>query len=205
MSRRIITIGVVLLLILMIGGWFTSKYNGLVTKDEAVVAQWSQVENVYQRKFDLIPNIVATVEEFAQQERDVLLGVTEARANASSMKIDPANLTAENMAQFEAAQGQLNGALSRLLVTMERYPDLKSNQNYMALQTELEGSENRITTERRKFTEAVKNYNTSIRKFPTNMVAGMFGFEKKANFEASEEAKKNDLDLREEFGRGDDQ
>lgn len=194
-----------MLLILMIGGWFTSKYNGLVTKDEAVVAQWSQVENVYQRKFDLIPNIVATVEEFAQQERDVLLGVTEARANASSMKIDPANLTAENMAQFEAAQGQLNGALSRLLVTMERYPDLKSNQNYMALQTELEGSENRITTERRKFTEAVKNYNTSIRKFPTNMVAGMFGFEKKANFEASEEAKKNDLDLREEFGRGDDQ
>lgn len=201
MTKKIIVIGVVVLALIILVVWPTRMYNGLVTKDEAVTAQWAQVENVYQRKFDLIPNIVATVEEYAAHEKEVLIGVTEARANASSMKIDPANLTPENMAKFEAAQGQLNGALSRLLVTMERYPDIKANQNYMALQTELEGSENRITVERMKFVEVTRDYNTSIRRFPATMLAGMFGFEKKGTFEASEEAKKNDLDLRKEFGK----
>ena len=170
---KYIAIGIVVL----IGFWMMSQYNGLITKGETVETQWAQVENVYQRKYDLIPNLVATVKQYAEHEKDVLIGVTEARSKVSSINIDPSNITPEQLQQFEAAQGELNSALSRLLVTVEKYPDLKANQSFMKLQDELSGSENRISTERRKFNEVTKTYNIAVKRFPANLVAGIFGFE----------------------------
>lgn len=158
----------------------------MVGKDESVSAQWANVETQYQRRLDLIPNLVNTVKGFAEQEKDVLVGVTEARANASSIKIDPSN--AADLQKFQAAQGQLNSALSRLLVTVERYPDIKSNQNFLELQAQLEGTENRISVERKRFNEAVRDYNTYIRQFPNNIYAGFFDFDKRPMFEADEGA-----------------
>ncbi|WP_258105479.1 LemA family protein [Marinoscillum sp. MHG1-6] len=184
MNKKWITIIVVVILVFIIYSFFSGKYNGMVAKDEAVNTAWSNVETQYQRRSDLIPNLVNTVKGFAQQEQDVLVGVTEARAKASSLNINADNLTEENLQQFQAAQGQLNSALSRLLVTVERYPELKSNQNFLELQAQLEGTENRIAVARKRYNEITQDYNTFIRVFPNTMFAGMFGFERKALFQA---------------------
>ena len=167
-----------------------SKYNTMVGMEEAVSEQWANVETQYQRRADLIPNLVSAVKGYAAHEKDVFESVTKARASATSVTIDASNLTAENIQKFQAAQGSLNSALSRLLAVAERYPDLKANQNFLELQAQLEGTENRIAVERRRFNEQVKIYNTYIRKFPTNLVAGMFGFERQATFAADDGAEK---------------
>jgi LemA protein len=161
-----------------------------VTKDETVSAAWSQVENVYQRRADLIPNLVNTVKGYAAHEQGTLTAVIEARAKATSTTIDPSNITPEQLRQFNEAQGGLGAALSKLMVVVERYPDLKANQGFLDLQTQLEGTENRITVERKRFNEAAQAYNTYIRRFPSNIFAGIFGFEKKAYFEAEAGANK---------------
>ncbi len=165
-------------------------YNQMVSLREAVDAQWSQVENVYQRRADLIPNLVNTVKGYADFEKETLTAVIEARAKATSVNIDPGNLNEANFQQFQAAQESLSGALSRLMVVVEKYPDLKANQNFLQLQAQLEGTENRIATERRKYNETVQQYNTYIRKFPKNLVAGIFDFDPKPYFKADEGAQK---------------
>lgn len=156
----------------------------MVQKDETVESQWANVQNAYQRRADLVPNLVNTVKGAANFERETLTDVIEARAKATSVNISPDNLTPENIQQFQQAQGELSGALSRLLVSVERYPELKANQNFLELQAQLEGTENRIAVERRKFNEAVQDYNSYIRSFPRNFIAGMFDFERKGYFEA---------------------
>mgnify|MGYP001820115469 FL=1 len=160
----------------------------MVAMDEEVKTAWANVQTQYQRRSDLIPNLVNTVKGFADQEREVLVGVTEARAKASSIQIDPENINPAMLQQFQAAQGELSSALSRLLVTVERYPDIKSNQNFLELQAQLEGTENRIAVARDRFNSSVQKYNTKIRSFPTNIMAGLFGFESKAQFQAMEAA-----------------
>ncbi len=156
----------------------------MVEKSESVDGQWAQVENVYQRRADLIPNPVNTVKGYADFEQETLTGVIEARSKATSINISSEDLSPENIAKFQKAQSQLSGALSRLLVTVERYPDLKANQNFLELQAQLEGTENRIAVERMKFNDATKNYNTYIKQFPRVMYASWFDFEKKGYFEA---------------------
>lgn len=163
-------------------------YNTMVSKEEQIQGQWAQVENVYQRRADLIPNLVNTVKGYADFERETLTEVIQARSQATSMNIDANDLTPEKIQQFQEAQEGLSSALSRLMVVVERYPDLKANQNFLALQSQLEGTENRIAVERKRFNDAVREYNTYIRKFPQNMVAGIFSFEQKGYFEASEGA-----------------
>ncbi|MFH1160307.1 MAG: LemA family protein [bacterium] len=180
----IVVIGIIVILI----GWGTRIYNNLVTQDENVGKAWANVENVYQRRADLIPNLVATVKGVANFEQQTLTAVIEARAKATSVTVDPKNLNAESLKQFQAAQDGLSSALSRLMVVVERYPELKATQNFMELQAQLEGTENRITVERMKFNEAAQAYNTYIRRFPATIFAGMFGFEKKAYFEAQQGA-----------------
>jgi LemA protein len=165
-------------------------YNSMVEKQETVVSQWAQVENVYQRRADLIPNLVATVKGYADFEKETLNGVIEARSKASSISINAEDLSPEAIAQYQKAQSQLSGALSRLLVTVERYPDLKANQNFLELQAQLEGAENRITVERKKFNEVTRDYNTYIKQFPRVIYAGWFDFEKKGYFEAEEGSEK---------------
>ena len=165
--------------------WVKNVYNGLVTSDENTQSAWSQVENVYQRRADLIPNLVATVKGYAAHESETLENVVAARAKATQVTIDPSSLSAEEVAKYNEAQGELGNALGRLLLIQENYPDLKANQNFRDLQAQLEGTENRIATERMKFNQAVKDYNTSIRRFPNNIIASMFGFEKKGYFEAN--------------------
>jgi LemA protein len=176
-----------LLFLLLIAGSMglqSCQYNTMVEKQEAATAQWSQVENVYQRRADLIPNLVATVKGYAAHEQEALVGVIEARSKATSVNIDASNLDASSIQQFQAAQDGLSSALSKLMVVVERYPDLKANQNFLELQAQLEGSENRIAVERKKFNESVRNYNTYIRKFPNSLVAWLFDFEKTTYFEA---------------------
>ncbi|MDQ3536901.1 MAG: LemA family protein [Bacteroidota bacterium] len=163
-------------------------YNQMVTLDEKVTSQWSQVENVYQRRADLIPNLVNTVRGYADFERQTLTEVIEARSRATSVQISPDNLTPENIQQFEQAQAGLTSALSRLMVVVEKYPDLKANQNFLELQSQLEGTENRISVERQRFNQAVQEYNTYIRSFPNNLSAGLFNFERRGYFEAREGA-----------------
>ncbi|GAA4422646.1 LemA family protein [Pontibacter saemangeumensis] len=159
-------------------------YNTMVQKDEAVETAWANVQNAYQRRADLVPNLVNTVKGAANFEQETLTQVIEARAKATSVNISADNLTPENIQQYQAAQGQLSGALSRLLATVEAYPELKANQNFLELQAQLEGTENRISVERRNFNEAVQDYNTTVRSFPNNLMAGVFGFERKGHFEA---------------------
>lgn len=179
-------IGVVILLTIMS---VIGKYNGLVTAEENVNTAWAQVENVYQRRADLIPNLVATVKGYASHEKETLQGVIEARSKATGINVDPSKLSDPGVFQkFQQAQSGLSQALSRLMVVVERYPDLKANQNFLALQSQLEGTENRITVERKRFNTAAQGFNTNIRRFPTNMLAGMFGFEKKEYFKAEEGA-----------------
>ena len=165
-------------------------YNKMVTMDEAVKSAWSQVENVYQRRSDLIPNLVETVKGYATHEQETFTKVVEARAQATATKIDPTNLTPEAIKQFQDAQGGLSSALSRLMVVVEQYPDLKANQNFLDLQAQLEGTENRITVERQKFNETTQAYNAYIRRFPPLITAAIFGFKKKAYFEAMAGAEK---------------
>jgi len=175
--------------IFIIGSWVSGKYNSMVTTSELVDEQWAQVENVYQRRADLIPNLVATVKGYATHEKETLEGVVQARAKATSTTINAGNMDAASLQKFQAAQNGLSSALSRLMVVVEKYPDLKANQNFMELQAQLEGTENRIAVERKRFNEAARNYNLSIKTFPNSMFAGMFGFEKKAYFQAEESAK----------------
>lgn len=181
----IITI-VVIALVLIIFFWVKGIYNGMVTADEQVNTAWSQVENVYQRRADLIPNLVATVKGYAEHEQQTLQEVVDARAKATRITVNPEDLTAESLQRFQQAQGELGSALGKLLMIQENYPDLKANENFIALQQQLEGSENRIAVERQKFNEASRRYNTMIRKFPANIFAGMFGFGQKPYFEADE-------------------
>ncbi|MBP6453669.1 Protein LemA [bioreactor metagenome] len=188
LSKGLITLLVVLGAVLLVFLWAKNSYNSMVTKEEGVTSAWAQVENVYQRRADLIPNLVATVKGYAAHEQETLEGVVNARAKATQTTIDPANMTEESMKQFQAAQGELGSALQRLMVVVERYPDLKANQNFLELQAQLEGSENRITVERQKFNETARAYNTYIRQFPKNILSGIFGFERKAYFEAAEGA-----------------
>ncbi|MCX2740713.1 LemA family protein [Pontibacter anaerobius] len=173
---------------LMISSLSSCGYNTMVEKDETVESQWANVQNAYQRRADLIPNLVNTVKGAANFEQETLTQVIEARAKATSVNISPDNLTPENIQRFQQAQGELSGALSRLLVSVERYPELKANQNFLELQAQLEGTENRIAVERRKFNETVQDYNSYIRSFPRNLIAGMFDFEKKGYFEAEASA-----------------
>ncbi len=160
----------------------------MVTLDEAVDKHWADVENVYQRRADLIPNLVATVKGFASHEKETLEGVINARARATNTTINAGDLTPEKIAAFQQAQDGLSSALSKLMVVVERYPELKANQNFLELQAQLEGTENRITVERRKFNQSTQGYNTFINHFPENMLASMFGFEEKTYFKAQEGA-----------------
>lgn len=188
LSKGIITLLVIAGIALVAFMWVKNSYNKMVLQEEQVTTAWAQVENVYQRRADLIPNLVATVKGYASHESATLEAVVNARAKATQTTIDPTNMTAENMARFQSAQGELSQALSRLMVVVEQYPDLKANQNFLELQAQLEGTENRITVERQKFNETARLYNTTIRQFPKNIFAGMFGFERKAYFEANEGA-----------------
>lgn len=190
MKKSYIVLGVIILLIVIMFSQVKGTYNKMVTMDEQVSAQWSQVENVYQRRADLIPNLVNTVKGYAEHEKSTLSAVVEARSKATSVNINPENLDAQSLQKFEQAQSGLSSALGRLMVVMEKYPDLKANQNFRDLQAQLEGTENRISVERKKFNESARSYNTYIRKFPQTMFAGMFGFEKKAYFEAQKGADK---------------
>lgn len=165
-------------------------YNTMVTMDEEVNAAWSQVENQYQRRADLIPNLVSTVKGYAAHESQTLEAVVEARANATKITIDPSKLDAESMQKYSAAQGQLSSSLGKLLAVSESYPDLKANQNFIELQAQIEGTENRISTERRKFNEVVKSYNSYIRTFPRNLIAMMFSFTSRPYFESDEGTEK---------------
>ena len=176
--------GIIFLLVLIGVLTGVSSYNKLVSREEAVNTQWANVQNAYQRRADLIPNLVATVKGAANFETTTLTAVIEARAKATSVNIDPKNLDETSLQKFQAAQDGLSSALSRLMVVVERYPELKATQNFSELQAQLEGTENRINVERRNFNEAAQAYNTYLRKFPNNIFAGMFGFSKKAYFEA---------------------
>jgi len=176
---------VVLLGIALLVSWGISSYNNMVSLDQSVIQQWAQVENQYQRRADLIPNLVNTVKGYADFEKDVLTKVTEARAKVSQFNITPELLNdPQAFAKFQSLQGELSGALSRLLVTVENYPQLKANENFLQLQAQLEGTENRISVERKKFNEVVQQYNTTIKRFPASMLAGMFGFGEKQYFNA---------------------
>ena len=170
--------------------WVANVYNAFIASEEEVESSWAQVENQYQRRADLVPNLVATVKGYASHEQQTLEGVVEARAKATQITIDPATATPEQLAAYQAAQGELSQALGRLLAVAENYPDLKANQNFRDLQAQLEGTENRITIARQMFNETAKAYNKTIRRFPNNILAGIFGFDKKPYFEAEEGASK---------------
>ena len=177
-----IIVGVILI-------WGIGTYNGFVKKQEAMTTAWGQVENVYQRRADLVPNLVALVKDYAEYEQGTLIAVTEARAKkAAATTVDIENYTENDLNAFQAAQDELGSSLNRLIVSVENYPDLKANEEYLTLQAQLAGCENRILTERQRFNEAAKAYNQSIRKFPGNLIANMFGFEKRPYFEADEGA-----------------
>ena len=178
--------------------WGVGVYNGLVTKQEGVEKAIGNVQTAYQKRADLIPNLVATVKNYAEYEQGTLTAVVEARAKATSVTLDPTNLSEETLKAYMNAQNELSGALSRLLVTVEQYPDLKANENYLNLQSQLEGCENSIANARREWQEAVQVYNTAVRRFPGNIIASMFGFEKSPYFEASEAAQ-NAPDVKELF------
>jgi LemA protein len=186
MRAGLVVLAVVVVLLIGFVMWGIGVQNQLVRLEQDVNEKWAQVQNVYQRRADLIPNLVETVRGFAAQERTVLTEVTQARANATSIRLTPEALNdPQAMQKFAAAQGQLTGALSRLLVTVERYPELKSNQNFLTLQSQLEGTENRVTIERQRYNTSVRDYNTRLRTFPASLVAGVMGFKSKAFFEAA--------------------
>ena len=186
-KKPFILIGIVALIIL-IGGWLMKGYNGMVNEDENVNLQWGEVENQYQRRLDLIPNLVKVVKGYASHEKETLEGVIEARAKATQTTIDPSNMTEEQLANFQKAQDGLSGALNRLMVVVEKYPELKANENFLQLQAQLEGTENRITVARKSYNDAATIYNKLVRRFPNNMLAGIFGFSVRPQFKAQEGA-----------------
>ncbi|MBN2805730.1 MAG: LemA family protein [Prolixibacteraceae bacterium] len=190
MKKSLIALIVIALVVLLLFVGVKNSYNRMVTMDEAVSAQWAQVENVYQRRLDLIPNLVNTVKGYASHERETLEGVIEARAKATQVTVDPSKLDAASLQKFQETQGGLSSALGRLMVVMEQYPDLKANQNFRDLQAQLEGTENRIAVERGRFNESAQGFNAYIRAFPRNIYANIFGFERKAYFEADKAAAK---------------
>lgn len=184
MKGRNITLIIILALVLLLGGCGCSGYNRLVGQDEAVKRAWNNVQSDYQQRADLVPNLVSTVKGAANFEQETLTKVIEARSKATSVNVNADNLTPEKMQQFQQAQGELSGALSRLLVTVERYPDLKANQNFLQLQGQLEGIENGIRNSRNNFNSAVNEYNVAVRSFPTNIFAGIMGFRAREGFQA---------------------
>jgi len=182
--KKWLPIIIILGIILIIGGYLASLNNKLVVLDESATAQWANVESSYQRRADLIPNIVSTAKGYAEFEQETLVAVTEARSKATSINIDPSNITPEQLAQYQQAQAGVTSALSRLLAVFERYPDLKANENFKELINELERTENRINVERNRFNEEARMFNTEINQFPTKIFAGMLGFDEKAYFKA---------------------
>ena len=170
--------------------WGIGTYNGFVKKQEAMTTAWGQVENVYQRRADLVPNLVALVKNYTEYEQGTLIAVTEARAKAANANVNTENFDENEFADFESAQNELDNSLNRLIVSVENYPDLKANEEYLTLQAQLAGCENRILTERERFNETAKVYNQSVRKFPSNLIAKMFGFEKRPYFEADNGSEK---------------
>lgn len=185
MKKSLGTGGIIIAVLVLVLIWGISAYNQLVGSEESVSKAWSQVENVYQRRLDLIPNLIKTVQGAADYEKSTLQAVIEARSKASSIQLNAENMSQEQLQAFTQAQDELGSAISRLMLTIERYPELKANQNFLELQSQLEGTENRITVERQKYNQVVGNFNTQVRRFPKNIIASMFGFEKKAYFEAS--------------------
>lgn len=183
-------LGAAVLFIIIIVGWVIGIYNGMVTAQEKATTAWADVQSTYQRRADLIPNLVETVKGYAAHEQGTFESVVNARAKATQITIDPTNLTPEKLKEFQEAQGELTSALGRLIAVQENYPDLKANQNFLDLQVQLEGCENRINEARRKFNEAVQDYNVKIRRFPATIFAGMFGFETMGKFEAEQGAEK---------------
>ncbi len=181
-----IIVGFIALVVIGFVMWGSKNYNKMVTMNEGVASQWGNVQTQYQRRSDLIPNFVNTVKGAANFEQTTLTQVIEARAKATSVTVDPSKITPESMKAFQDAQGQVSSSLGRLMVVMEKYPELKATQNFRDLQTELEGTENRISTERRKFNDVALTYNTYIKRFPQNIVAGMFSFQSKPYFEAAQ-------------------
>ena len=194
MSKVLIVLGLVLVSLLMMGACgasiVTGKYNGMVSSSEDVDAKWSQVENVYQRRFDLVPNLVETVRGYASHESDTLTAVTEARAKVGQINVNLGQLTPEGLAQFQSVQDSLSSMLSRLMVVVEKYPDLKANEGFIRLQDELAGTENRIAVERRNYNESAQGYNSNIKVFPNNLIAGYFDFKEKPYFKAEEGSNK---------------
>lgn len=190
MGKKSIVLIVIAAAVVAIFGYGSSTYNSFVTQEETVGTAWSNVENQYQRRSDLIPNLVNTVKGYAEHEKSTLDAVVSARAKATQATVSIDDLTPEKMQAFQKAQGEIGMALGRLLAVTENYPQLKANENFQTLQAQLEGTENRISVERRKFNEKAKEYNTNIRRFPKNIIAGMFGFEKRPYFEAQEGSEK---------------
>ena len=184
MKKKFIPIIIVAAVVVILVAWGVSVYNGLVVKDENCSKQWSKVESQYQRRMDLIPNLVNTVKGYASHEEATLLKVIEARNQASQVKIDAENMTQEQLNNFQQTQENLSSAIRGLNIVVEQYPDLKANQNFLELQSQLEGTENRIAVERQRYSDVVNEYNTSVRRFPNSMFASMFGFDKKPYFEA---------------------
>ena len=182
------TLWIVLGIIAVVIGWVAISYNGIITKEESTDKAWANVESAYQRRADLIPNLVNTVKGYAEHEKETLQAVTDARSKATSINIDPSTATPEQLAQWADAQQQVGSALGRLIAISESYPNLKANENFRDLQVQLEGTENRIKTERDRYNEAVREFNVKIRRFPANIIANMFGFERRAMFEANEGA-----------------
>lgn len=190
MKKGTITLLVIgVLILIMVGGTLTT-YNGLIAKDEAVATAWGNIQSQYQRRADLIPNLVSIVKGYAKHESETLENVMAARAKATQVTINSDNLTPEKLKQYQAAQGELSQALGRLMAVSENYPNLKANENFSELQAQLEGTENRINESRQIYNSAVQTYNVSVRRFPANIVAGMFGFDKKNQFEAEAGAEK---------------
>lgn len=190
MKKSSIVLIIIAGILVIIFFWGKSNYNGLVSSEESVNSQWANVESQYQRRSDLIPNLVATVKGYATHESSTLEGVVAARAKATQITVDPTKLTAEKLQEFQAAQGQLSSALGKLIMIKESYPELKANQNFLELQAQLEGTENRITVERGRYNDIAKDYNTKMRTFPVNIFAKLFDFEKKPYFEAEKGAEK---------------
>lgn len=181
---------ILILVVALVALWGVKAYNNMVSQEEGVSTAWANVESQYQRRADLIPNLVNTVKGYAAHESETLQAVVNARTKATSINIDAENMTAEQLQEFQKAQSEVGGALGRLIAVAENYPDLKANQNFLELQAQLEGTENRIAVERKNFNKAAKKYNTYIRKFPQSLLSGMFGFDKKPYFEAEEGSQK---------------
>lgn len=184
-----VVIAIVIVIVLLVGCG-ASQYNGMVTQEETVTTSWSNVENQYQRRADLIPNLVNTVKGYATHEKSTLEEVVQARAKATQVTVDPTNLTPEKLKAYQAAQGEVSSALGKLMMITENYPQLKANENFLELQAQLEGTENRINESRRTYNEAVQTYNVKVRRFPSNIFAGIFGFDTKTKFEAAEGSEK---------------